>query len=155
MSCDWIAMAANIATAAGVVFAAVSYYSGAKRSRKELTITAYQQLQETTFNKINLLKPSEIKEIVQDKTSEQYKDLSACLANIENFCMAINEKIYDFEVFDKLSHGYFDSEKGLLKPRLLPIIESKRTNASEDYFQNLHIIWKRMDKKHDRKQLLY
>ena len=147
-SSEWIAVIANIATAVGVFFAAFSYYFDNRRTRKQLTISAYNQLQETTLNKINLLLPSEIKDIVQDKTSEEYKELGTYLANIENFCLGINEKIYDFDIFFKLSHGYFDSERGILMPRLLPIIESKSVNSSEDYFQNLHIVWKRMGKKH-------
>lgn len=142
---EWITVIANIATALGVLFAAYSYYIDTKKTRKQLTIDAYKQLQESTFNRINAFLPSEIKEIVQDKTSEAYKELSAYLANIENFCLGINEKIYDFDIFFKLSHGYFDSEKGVLKPRVLPIIESKRISTSENYFQNLHEIWRKME----------
>lgn len=145
-----ITVIANVATALGVAFAAYSYFNDTRKTRKQLTIDAYKQLQESTFNKINVFLPSEIKEIVQDKSSEKYKELSAYLANIENFCLGINEKIYDFDIFYKLAHGYFDSEKGILKSRLLPIIESKMVNSSENYFQNLHDIWKKMDEKNIR-----
>ena len=133
-------------TAASVVFGAYTYYRDSKRKTKQDTLEAYTDLQRSTLSKINLWMPSEIKEATEDKKSDGYKELSAYLAEIERFCVGINEGIYDFDTFYKLSHGYFDSEIGLLKPRLLPLLEAKSDNAKEDYFANLHKVWERMEK---------
>ena len=133
-------------TAARVVFGAYTYYRDSKRKTKQDTLEAYTDLQRSTLSKINLWMPSEIKEATEDKKSDGYKELSSYLAEIERFCVGINEGIYDFDTFYKLSHGYFDSEIGLLKPRLLPLLEAKSDNAKEDYFANLHKVWERMEK---------
>jgi hypothetical protein len=133
-------------TAASVVFGAYTYYRDSKRKTKQDTLEAYTDLQRSTLSKINLWMPSEIKEATEDKKSDGYKELSSYLAEIERFCVGINEGIYDFDTFYKLSHGYFDSEIGLLKPRLLPLLEAKSDNAKEDYFANLHKVWERMEK---------
>ena len=133
-------------TAASVVFGAYTYYRDSKRKTKQDTLEAYTDLQRSTLSKINLWMPSEIKEATEDKKSDGYKELSSYLAEIERFCIGINEGIYDFDTFYKLSHGYFDSEIGLLKPRLLPLLEAKSDNAKEDYFANLHKVWERMEK---------
>ena len=99
------------------------------------------------MSKINKWLPSEIKKATENKISEDYKELSGYLAEIERFCVGINEGIYDFDTFYRLSHGYFDSNKGLLKPRLMPLLEVKLSNAKEDYFENLHRVWEKMDKR--------
>jgi hypothetical protein len=54
---------------------------------------------------------------------------------------------HDFDTFYRMSHGYFDSNKGLLKPRLMPLLEVKLSSAKEDYFENLHRVWEKMDKR--------
>lgn len=108
---------------------------------------AYERLQAETLSKINHWMPSEIKKVSQDRKSDAYKELSGYLAEIERFCLGINEGIYDFDTFYKLAHGYFDSDKRLLKPRLLPLLEVKLENASEDYFKNPHDVWKRMERR--------
>ena len=133
-------------TAASVIFGAYTYYRDSKRKTKQDTLEAYTDLQRSTLSKINLWMPSEIKEATEDKKSDGYKELSYYLAEIERFCVGINEGIYDFDTFYKLSHGYFDSEIGLLKPRLLPLLEAKSDNAKEDYFANLHKVWEKMEK---------
>ena len=73
--------------------------------------------------------------------------LSGDLAEINRFCIGINEKTYDFDIFYKIAHGYFDSDRGTLKPRLLPLFEAKLAYAKEDYFSDLHHVWARMDRK--------
>lgn len=143
-------IASIIAAALGVgaaIFGVWTYFQDRKRSRKKDTLDAYDVLQKETFDKINTWLPSEIKQAVEDKKSDEYKELSGYLANIDRFCIGINEGIYDFDTFYKLSHGYFDNERGILKPRLIPLIESKIGHSEENYFQNIHDVWKKMDRK--------
>ena len=141
---DEIALGVSAAT---LVFGVITYYRDSKRNAKKDTLEAYQLLQETTLSKINLWLPSEIRKATEDKKSDAYKELSGYLAEIERFCVGINVGIYDFNTFYELAHGYFDSDKGLLKPRLMPLLEVKLENAKEDYFVNLHKVWKRMERK--------
>ena len=128
------------------IFGVYTYHRDAKRKAKQDTLEAYERLQAGALSKINLWLPSEIRKATEDKKSNGYKELSGYLAEIERFCVGINERIYDFDTFYKLSHGYFDSDKGMLKPRLLPLLETKLENAKEDYFENLHKVWERMEK---------
>lgn len=128
------------------IFGVYTYHRDAKRKAKQDTLEAYERLQAGALSKINLWLPSEIRKATEDKKSNGYKELSGYLAEIERFCVGINEGIYDFDTFYKLSHGYFDSDKGMLKPRLLPLLETKLENAKEDYFENLHKVWERMEK---------
>ena len=138
---------ALVVSACALLFAAYTYYRDSKRKAKQDTLEAYCELQRETLLKINIWLPLEIKKATEDKRSSGYKELSGYLAEIERFCVGINEGIYDFDTFYKLSHGYFDSDKGMLKPRLLPLLEVKLENAKEDYFENLHKVWERMETK--------
>ncbi len=139
-------------TATGVVIGVFTYYRDSRRKAKQDTLEAYKDLQHSVLSKINQWKPSEIREVTEDKQSDAYKELEAYLAEIEYFCVGINEGIYDFETFYQLSHGYFDSERGKLKPRLLPLLEIKSDNAKEDYFSNLHRVWERMENRNAREK---
>ena len=146
----FVAVAEITASVVGVgagVFGVVTYFKDRKRNTKKDTLDAYSTLQKETFNKINPWLPSEIKSVTEDATSESFKELSGYLADIERFCVGINEGIYDFDTFYLLAHGYFDSEKGLLKPRLIPIIEKKLEISDKNYFSNIHEVWRKMDER--------
>lgn len=129
------------------IFGVCTYFKDRKRGRKKDTLDAYDVLQKETLNKINTWFPSEIKEAIEDTTSDGFKELSGYLANINRFCVGINEGIYDFDTFYKLSHGYFDDDRGTLKPRLIPLLERKLDNSEENYFKSIHDVWNKMDKK--------
>ena len=144
---DIIAAVANAGAVFALIFAIYTYNRDTARKARQDTLEAYKELQESVLSKINMWLPSEIKAAAEDKKSDGYKTLSAYLSEIEHFCVGINEEIYDFDTFYKLAHGYFDSERGMLKPRLIPLLETKLENAKEDYFENLHQVWKRMEEK--------
>lgn len=148
---DIIAAFANTATALGLVFAACTYYRDAKRKLKQDTLEAYRQLQRETLSAINQWKPVEIRVATENTASKEYAELSCLLAEIEHFCLGINEGIYDFNTFYELSHGYFDGERSKLKPRIIPLMEAKLDKADEDYFENIHKVWKKMDKLSEQK----
>lgn len=118
---------------------------GLDRQKKQATIDAYNLLQCQVLDKLNAYRPADIKGIVNDRNSEDYRKLSGYLARIEHFCVGLTNGIYDYETFYALAHGYFDSEKGMLMSRILPIVEKKSGNVETDYFENLHAVWKKME----------
>ena len=146
MGTDIFEIISYLATAAGVIFAGVTYYLDKRRERKTATIRAYQNLDETTFAELLKHQPSEIRAICENKQSGEFKQLGRYLANIELFCIGLKEGIYDFDTFYAIAHGYFDNERGTIKPRIVPIIEVKLNNAKEDYFSHIHWVWQKMDK---------
>ena len=152
---DYIDIIINAVTAIAAVVAAViakntltqsrrEQKEGLDRQKKQDTIDAYNRLQEQVLDKINEYKPAEIRRIVEDNEPGEIEALGGYLAKIEHFCVGLTNDIYDYETFYALAHGYFDSEKGMLMPRLLPIIEKKLIGSDVDYFENLHIVWKKM-----------
>ena len=139
-----------VATVLGLcaaIFGVYTYFNDRKRNRKKDTLESYDVLQKETFNQLNTWFPSEIKQFVEDKKSNEYKELSGYLANIDRFCIGINEGIYDFDTFYELSHGYFDDDRGLLKPRIIPLLESKIGYSKENYFNNIYDVWNKMEKR--------
>lgn len=135
----------NIATAAGVIFAGYTYYADKARRRRQDTIIEYGVLQENVLSKINVWQPNDIRNACEDKTCKGYKILSTYLAEIERFCVGVDEKIYDFKTLYNISHGYFDSDRGLQK-KLVILIEAKSRDAKEDYFYAIHKVWNMMAK---------
>lgn len=141
-----IGIITDIATLLSVGLAVIQYFKSIKRENQKATLEAYERLQTEVFNEMNMWSRDEIREAVEDNTSDAYKRLGNMLARIEHFCTGINKGIYDFDTFYDIAHGYFD-EGGMLFARIMPILEKKLENASEDYFRNIHKVWKRMDKR--------
>ena len=126
------------------LFAFYTFFWTAQRDRKQATLDAYNVLQNEVFDKINLLMPSEIKEIVKNRRSEEYKEISSYIARLEHFCVGVNTGIYDRDTVYKLAHGYLDSNT--IRSRIDPIIEKKHIKAEEDYYENIHTVLDWMDK---------
>ena len=131
-------------------FSFYTFFWTANRDRKQMTLEAYNLLQEQVFDKLNLYSPSNISEIANDKTSSEYKRLSSYVARIEHFCVGINENIYDFDTVYELGHGYFDSS--MLKNRIIPILGVKLSQISFDYFSNIHKVWKKFETREKEKR---
>ena len=53
-------------------FALYTFLWTAQRDRKQATLEAYNRLQNEVFDKLNLYKPSEIRDICVDSTTEEY-----------------------------------------------------------------------------------
>ena len=119
-------------------FSLYTFIWTAKRDRKQATLDAYNQLQEQAFDKLNLYTPAEIREIAKDSKSEEYKIVSNYIARIEHFCVGVNQKIYDRKTVYALAHGYLDGP--VLQRRIVPIIEKKHENVTEDYYENIHAV---------------
>lgn len=122
------------------IFSIFTHVSTVKRDRKQATLDAYNLLQEQVFDKIVLIPPSEIKEIAKNSRSEKYKEVSGYLARIEHFCVGVNMKIYDFNTFYELAHGFFD---GRVKNRLEPMLESKQ-KSTDNYYNNISKVLSQM-----------
>ena len=142
-----------IITCCGLIVACIELFNtrceqrkGWNRQKKQATLDAYSQLQVSVFDNINHFTPSEIREISEDNKSDEYKELSGYLARIEQFCVGLNQGIYDFDTFYELSHGYFDGKRGMLYVRIIPILETKGLGADEDYYKNIHKVWEKMQK---------
>lgn len=132
--------------AVGVLFGFYTYHKDSLRRKQQDTLNAYLELQHNTFSKLNMWMPSEIKEACENRRSDGYKELSGYLAEIELFCLGINQGIYDFDTFYKMAHGYFDNERGTLRVRLLPLLEVKLVDAKEEYYYNIRDMWGKMQK---------
>lgn len=132
------------------IFALVSFLWTAARDRKQATLDAYNQLQEQAFDKLNTYAPAAIREIAKDSKSEEYKTVSGYIARIEHFCVGVNQKIYDRRTVYALAHGYLDSQ--VLKRRMEPIIDKKQSNASEDYYENIHTVLNWMEKESQKRK---
>ena len=113
-------------------FAAYTFWWTSRRDRKQATLEAYNRLQAEVFDNLNAYTPTQIRDICADTTSAEYKTISGYVARIEQFCVGINEKIYDKDTFYSLAHGYFDGHQ--LRKRIEPLIESKnQSNNSSRY----------------------
>lgn len=132
-------------------FALYTFLWTAKRDRKQATLEAYNRLQNEVFDKLNLYKPSEIRNMCEDSTSEEYKKISGYLARIEHFCVGVNTKIYDRKTFYALAHGYFDGHQ--LRKRIEPLIDTKNQsqNSKEIFYNDTISVLLWMDKKAAKK----
>ena len=131
-------------SALAIIISVVSYIVNVQHDRKKDTLDAYNTLQEQAFDKLNLLMPKEIEEIIKHPTSAEYKELSGYVARIEHFCVGVNQKIYDCKTVYALAHGYLDGKQIL--GRISPLIDRKNRDG-EDYYENIHAVLKWMNKK--------
>lgn len=138
--------AADIATVGMLAIAVCQLRSDLRRNQQMATLEAYDILPRDAFDVLNKWSPKEIKEVCKNRQSDVYKDLSVALARIEHFCVGINYKVYDIDIFYEMSHGYFD-EGGALYRRMMPLLESKLSMAKEDYFVNIHKVLAEMKRK--------
>ncbi len=118
------------------IFSIFTFVWSARRDRRQATLDAFNTLQNEVFDKLNLYSPSEIREIVKNTRSEEYKTVSALIARLEHFCVGVNTRIYDRRVVFKLAHGYLDDS--VVLDRISPVIDRKLKNADEDYYANIH-----------------
>ena len=137
---------ASIATFLSVLFGIFVFHSDRRRTAKTETLIAYKEMQDDVFSELNSWAPAEVRKAMEDYTSDAYKKLSELLAKTELFCAGLKNGIYDFKTFNSVAHGYFDGEKGKLYRRLVIIIDAKSQDAEEDYFENIHWVWNKMER---------
>ena len=138
-----IAVVSSLIALVSMEFSIITYKNTASYDRKQATLEAYNRLQEEVFDSINSYTPKDIADICMNSKSTEYKVLSGYLARLEHFCIGVNEKIYDKDVFYKMAHGYFDGH--ILYRRIEPILMSK--NNPEQYYSNIYHVLEWMNKK--------
>lgn len=147
-----MALAINIitmfATVIPIIIAVVTYIRDTKRKAQQDTIEAYNVLQKEVLSKISRLTPSEVREFAGNNRSEKYKQMTEYLMAIECFCIGIEKKIYDFDVFYTLTKDYFNNKRGAIRPTIEPMKEEKiKRLADIIIYPSLERIWQKMDEK--------
>lgn len=140
---------ASFAGVLSIAFGVITYFRDGRRRICVDTMEAYKRLQDDVLSKLNVWSRGQIEDAVDTADSIGYDELNVCLAKIEHFCVGVSRGVYDFETFYQLAHGYFDSESGL-KDKLEPLLEIKLSEAEEDYYNNLHKVWARMEERSKR-----
>ena len=136
-----------LATVIPIIFAAVTYYRDTKRKAQQDTIEAYNLLQKDVLCHISRLTPSEVREFANKNRSEEYKQMTEYLMAIECFCIGIEKRIYDFDIFYALTKDYFNNQRGAIRPTIEPMLEEKLKQTGRNYYPSLERIWKRMDER--------
>ena len=129
-----VAVVAAVLSLGSLGFSVYTYRKALLHDRKRDTLDAYLLLQEQAFDPLNRIAPGQMKEIVQNPASQEYKDVSGYIARIEHFCVGVNKKIYDRETVYALAHGYLDKA---LKYRLTPILDKKKSMTGQEYYENI------------------
>ena len=128
-----IAIVSAVLAIASAGFSCFTYFRNVIHDRRRDTLDAYNTLQNEAFDKLNLMKPANIREIAENPRSDSYKTVSGYIARIEHFCAGVNLGIYDRKTVYTLAHGYLDGN--MILSRINPIIEKKHRNAEKDYIR--------------------
>lgn len=129
----------------------VTFWRTELKDRKNSTLEAYNRLQEQALDKLNGYTKEQINEIIRNRHSEEYMQLSAYVARIEHFAVGVNHKVYTPKIVYELAEGYLD---GAIKKKIEPII-SRKNYSNRDYYENIHTLYAWMErekKKEDTKR---
>ena len=148
-----IAIVSAVLALVSAGFSCFTYFRNVVHDRRRDTLDAYNTLQNEAFDKLNLMKPANIREITENPRSDSYKTVSGYVARIEHFCAGVNLGIYDRKTVYTLANGYLDG-KAILS-RINPIIEKKHRNAEKDYYENIHkvLAWMQKESEKQKKKL--
>lgn len=122
---SYISLAFSIGS---VIFAFGTFVWTAKRDRKQATFEAFNRLQNEVFDKINLKSKIDVKNIAENPKSAEFTEYSQYLARIEQFCVGIAAKIYDYKITKKVAAKYLKD----IYHKSLPVIEKKRIIYSDE-----------------------
>ena len=131
------------------IFSVFTYWSNIVLDRKKATLEAYNILQEQALDKLQVYMPAQLKSVVKNRRSEEYKLLSSYVARIEHFAVGVNQKIYDLKTVYELSHGFLD---GSIRTRVEIIISRKEEDTDEKFYQNLKQLYIKMDEETQRRK---
>lgn len=137
---------------AAAVFSVFTYVSNIIHDRKQASLDAYNQLQEQALDKLQVYMPKQLKEIVKNRRSEEYKMLGSYVARVEHFAVGVKHKIYDLDTVYDLSHGFLD---GKIRTRIEILISRKDENFDEDFYQNIKWLYSEMDKKTSKRKSIH
>ena len=145
-----IAIVSAVLAIVSAGFSCFTYFRNVIHDRRRDTLDAYNTLQNEAFDKLNLMKPANIREIAENPRSDSYKTVSGYIARIEHFCAGVNLGIYDRKTVYTLAHGYLDGN--MILSRINPIIEKKHRNAEKDYYENIHKVLAWMQKENEKQK---
>ena len=134
-----------IASVTAVALSVATFIVNWIRQRKINTIAAYIELQKS-LSLLSKYRDDELKDRTKNRSSEDYKNLSACLAGIEIFATGVKEKVYDFKLVYPLAHGYLD---GALRTKINYLIDIKNPKDDKKYYLSTIWLLKEMDKRSD------
>lgn len=135
---------------AAAAFSVFTYWSNIIHDRKQATLEAYNLLQEQALDQLYVYMPKQLKEIVKNRRSEEYKLLSSYVARVEHFAVGVNQKIYDLNTVYELSHGFLD---GGIRTRIEILIGRKDENFDEEFYQNIKVLYEKMDEKTSKRKM--
>lgn len=138
---DIINVITMIGSFIALIFSMITFFTVKKREIRKDTVDAYRQLQED-LHFIYQYKKGEIETFVTDRTSEEYKALSTCLAKIEFFSTGIKTRVYDYKTTYSLAHGFLDMT---LKTKIKYLIDYKNEIAEEKFYINTTWLLNKMD----------
>ena len=95
------------------------FVRNSSRQKKEATLIAYGDLQKEVFSILNKY-PDDLSKI--EHMSDEWEEITICLARIENFSVGINTNIYSFKILNRLGGAFFIRQF----KRLKPVIDLKR-----------------------------
>ena len=130
-------------------FSVFTYWSNIIHDRRKATLDAYNLLQEQALDKLYMYMPKQLREIVGNRRSEEYKLVSSYVARVEHFAVGVNQNIYDLDTVYELSHGFLD---GSIRTRIEILIERKEEGFAEEFYCNIKTLLKKMDDKTDKKR---
>ena len=106
----------------------VQFLRDTSRSKKESTLNAYNELQDTAFNEINQIlktyKSVDDGKLHISPDHEKWEAVTNCLSKIERFSVGVNKGIYSNEIVKCVSGGYLNR----LLDELSPVIERKESD---------------------------
>ena len=82
----------------------IQFCRESSRQKKEATLVAYSELQDDVFSKLNKY-PMPMPEI--EYHSEEWHELTVCLAKLERFSVGINTGIYSLKTLNRLGGEYY------------------------------------------------
>ena len=137
------ALIATIISIISLIVSVITRIKSSNRERKQITIDYYLKLQKHLYA-VYEYPDEEIETYVYKSDSNEYKMLSACLAQLEIYAAGVKTKLFDFNVFYQLGHGYIDD---ILLPRFEVIIDIWNKKLDGEYYKNTIWLLNEMKKK--------
>jgi hypothetical protein len=128
----WSAVAIIISLSA-FIFSVCQFFSERNRNRREATIHAFDELQESVFSleeykKLPIRDGSEFAMHPKDESNiKSWNKATLALSKIEHFAVGVNTKIYDAKTLNRMAGGFIINEYS----RWIPIINTKREQSPE------------------------
>ncbi len=104
------------------------FFRESSRQKKEATLIAYNELQDSVFAKLN--EYEDLSKIVYK--SREWEEITICLAKIENFSVGVNTNIYSYKVLNRLGGGFFIRQFEKLSP-IISIKRNKNVSTGKHY----------------------